>query len=302
MKVLVTGVGGLAGRHVSQLLWQHGYEVIGVDRQPVCLPGLAAFYQAPAACDPAYMDWLADTAVTADLLIPTMPEELLMVAAAQDALPCPALIASVTAVSIVHDQFATAQTLAAANLPVPRFARPSALATAADVSRRVGWPCLSKPRFSRNHRCWQGVTVYETPTDFPALAGLDDRYMVQEFVPGTAYAVNLFLDRTATVVAVMEKTALSERLNGRAAGVRQVTAPDVAVTAVAAARTLGLTGPLNMDIRRRADGCPVVLAINARFGATIAYAPEVLLLAVNCEPKARKAVEDVSVTVTGGSV
>ncbi|MBX3055546.1 MAG: ATP-grasp domain-containing protein [Anaerolineae bacterium] len=284
MKVLVTGVGGPAGRHVSQLLGQHGYEVIGVDRQPVCLPGLAAFHQAPATCDPAYVAWLANTAVTADLLIPTMPEELLKVAAAQDVLPCPALIASVTAVSAVHDQYATAQTLAAANLPVPRFARPSALTTAADVRRRVGWPCLSRPRFSRSRRCDQGVTVYETPADFPALAAHDDSYMVQEFVPGAQYAVSLFLDKTATVVAVMGKTDRCERANGRAADVRQVTAPDVAATAVAAARALGLTGPLHMDIRRRADGCPVVLEINARFEATIAYAPEVLLLAVNREP------------------
>lgn len=284
MKVLVTGVGGATGHHVSQLLWRHGYEVIGVDWQPVCLPGLAAFYQAPAACDPAYMEWLTDTAVTADLLIPTMPEELLKVAAAQDALPCPALIASVTAVSIVHDQYITAQSLATANLSVPRFARPSALPTTADVSCRVGWPCLSKPRFNRNRRCGRGVTVYETPADFPALAALDDSYMVQEFVPGAAYAVNLFLDQTATVVAVMEKSDPCQRANGRATHVRQVTAPDVAVTAVAAARTLGLTGPLNMDIRRRADGCPVVLSINAHFGATIAYTPEVLLLAVNREP------------------
>ncbi|GIK57910.1 MAG: NAD-dependent epimerase/dehydratase family protein [Chloroflexi bacterium] len=156
MKVLVTGVGGAAGRHVNQLLRQHGYEVIGVDGQPVYLPELTTFYQAPAVCDPAYVAWLADTAVTADLLIPTVPEELLKAATAQDGLPCPALIASVTAVSIAHDQYITAQSLTAANLPVPRFARPSALATAADVSRQVGWPCLSKPRFNRNRRCGGG--------------------------------------------------------------------------------------------------------------------------------------------------
>ncbi|MBL1129732.1 MAG: hypothetical protein D8M54_14690 [Chloroflexi bacterium] len=128
------------------------------------------------------------------------------------------------------------------------------------------------------------MTVYETPADFPALAALDDSYMGQEYVPGTAYAVNLFLDRTATVVAVMEKPGRCERANGRAATVRQVTAPDVAVAAVAAARALGLTGPLDMEIRRRAYDCPAVLNINARFGATIAYAPQVLLLAVNREP------------------
>jgi carbamoyl-phosphate synthase large subunit len=33
---------------------------------------------------------------------------------------------------------------------------------------------------------------------------------------------------------------------------------------------------LDIDIRRRSDGIPVVLEINARFGANIRYAPEVL--------------------------
>jgi carbamoyl-phosphate synthase large subunit len=32
---------------------------------------------------------------------------------------------------------------------------------------------------------------------------------------------------------------------------------------------------LDVDIRRRNDGKPVVLEINARFGANIRYAPEV---------------------------
>jgi carbamoyl-phosphate synthase large subunit len=33
---------------------------------------------------------------------------------------------------------------------------------------------------------------------------------------------------------------------------------------------------LDIDIRRRRDGTPVVLEINARFGANIRHAPEVL--------------------------
>jgi carbamoyl-phosphate synthase large subunit len=46
--------------------------------------------------------------------------------------------------------------------------------------------------------------------------------------------------------------------------------------AISAAEALGFVGPLDIDIRRRADGTPVVLEINARFGANIAQAPRVL--------------------------
>ncbi|MBK8985146.1 MAG: ATP-grasp domain-containing protein [Chloroflexi bacterium] len=277
MRVLVTGVGGPAGRHVSQLLCQGGHKVIGVDMQLVTLSGLAAFYQAPPARDPTYVDWLAQTAVTADLIIPTVQEELTIIAAAQDKLPCPVLIAPALPVSVAHDKYQTAQALAVSGVPVPEFVRPADLHSAADVATMVGWPCLSKPRVGRGGR---GVTVYDSPADFPALAALDEDYIVQAFAPGAEYAVNLYVNGVATVVVVLEKTALREGRTGNAARVRRVDAPDVAVTAVAAARALGLTGPLDIDIRRRADGCPLVLEINARFGANIAHAPEVLAIAL----------------------
>ena len=51
---------------------------------------------------------------------------------------------------------------------------------------------------------------------------------------------------------------------------------EIAALACAAAEALGLTGPVDMDIRRLADGTPVVLEINARFGANSAAAPALL--------------------------
>ncbi len=50
---------------------------------------------------------------------------------------------------------------------------------------------------------------------------------------------------------------------------------DVAELARQATRALGLSGPLDIDIRRKSDGTPLVLEINARFGANIRYASEV---------------------------
>ena len=46
--------------------------------------------------------------------------------------------------------------------------------------------------------------------------------------------------------------------------------------ALAAVRALGLTGPVDVDVRRLVDGRPVVLEVNARFGANSAAAPELL--------------------------
>ena len=82
-------------------------------------------------------------------------------------------------------------------------------------------------------------------------------------------------------MVVLEKTELKEGIVGNAKSVRRVDATDVSDLAAAAARTVGLSGPLDIDIRRRSDGVPVVLEINARFGANIRHAPEVLEAVLN---------------------
>jgi predicted ATP-grasp superfamily ATP-dependent carboligase len=132
---------------------------------------------------------------------------------------------------------------------------------------------LSKPRVSRGGR---GVVVYEGDNRDEILL-LDDHSIIQEFVPGTEYAPNLYCHANGEVtVVVLEKTALAQGRVGNAVSVQRVEAPDVAAVAVATVQLLGLLGPVDIDIRRRADGTPVVLEVNARLGANSAHAPEVL--------------------------
>lgn len=139
---------------------------------------------------------------------------------------------------------------------------------------------MSKPRVGRGGR---GVTVRTHENGDCRLA---DTHILQEFVPGIEYAPNLYLadDPDRDVVVVLEKTALAHGAVGNALQVDRVEAPDVADVTLAAARTLGLRGPADIDVRRRSDGTPVVLEVNARFGANSAHAPEVLdaLLAEHC--------------------
>ena len=209
-----------------------------------------------------------------DLLIPTVTEELPIVAKGWgQRRVIPAMIGPYEAVYTANDKFLTAERLAQSGVAVPRYCLPSQIGSPADIGRLLGWPCLSKPRIGRGGR---GVTVWQEE-EYTRLRALDDRVILQEFLPGTDYAPNVYLGRDgqATVI-VLEKTKLREGIVGNAAEVQRVTAPDVAALAVAAARALGLVGPLDIDIRRRADGRPAVLEINARFGANIAHAPEVL--------------------------
>lgn len=274
-RVLVTGVGGPAGRNVASLLLARGHTVVGTDIRPLCLSDVQ-LHCVPPAVDLAFLPALHRLALKQriDLVIPTVSEELPIVAAAWCTWgDIPIIIAPSEAVHMANDKYLTSERLSRCEGSAPRYCLPSEVSSPADVSQQVGWPCVTKPRVGRGGR---EVTVHHE-TDWAAIGELDDRYILQEFAPGTDYAPNLYVGRAGTDVAiVLEKTELKEGLVGNAVSVRRVDAPDIARVALAAAHALGLCGPLDVDVRRRADGTPVVLEINARFGANVAYAPEVL--------------------------
>lgn len=271
--ILVTGVGGPAGRNVAGLLLERGHRVVGCDMQPVQLPGIE-FYQAPPARDPSLLEFVHSVALRTgvELIIPTVSEELPVFAAGWHQ-AIPAVIASAAAVKTADDKYLTARAFAAHGVDAPRFVLPSQLASADDLAERIGWPCISKPRVGRGGR----EVALHKPEDWPQIAALSDDYILQEFAGGTDYAPNLYIPAEGeALVVVLEKTELKEGLVGNAKAVQCVEAPDVAEAARRAARAVGLRGPLDIDIRRSADGVPLVLEINARFGANIRHAPEVL--------------------------
>ncbi len=273
--ILVTGVGGPAGRSVASLLLERQFDVIGTDMRDLDFPGIR-FFQVPPAGSQEFIAHIKAIAETekADWIIPTVSEELPVLAQAwrwQDEIPV--MISSAHAVEIANDKYLTSISLSGGGVNVPRFALPSEIQTPEELADRIGWPCISKPRVGRGGR----EVRLHTRADWSKLAALDDGYILQEFASGTDYAPNLFAGRGGEmVVVVLEKTELKEGIVGNAKQVRRVEAADVADAAGATARIVGLTGPLDIDIRRHADGRPLVLEINARFGANIRFATEVL--------------------------
>ena len=274
--VVVTGVGGPAGRAAATWFGARGLRVVGTDVREVAGP-FDRFRMVPPALDPFYADALLALVAEEDaaLLVPTVSEELPIVAALQPAVHakgCTLAMGAAPGVAIAGDKLRTAEALAARGVAVPRTLPDSA--PRASVAAALGLPVLVKPRFGRGGR---GVSVLQTLAEVEAAAPAGE-VVWQEFAPGVEFDVNLFVDRGGAVAAavVLRKTALRDGMTGNAAGVERVEHPAVRDEAVKAACVLELCGPLDVDVRLRRDGTPVVLEINARLGANALAAPEVL--------------------------
>lgn len=272
-RVLVTGVGGPSGKAATAALKARGFFVLGVDMNVV--PNDAdQFVQVPASLDSAYPDALRRLIREHRIgwLFPTVAEELVVVADLAAELRSQGIavfISDPVAVHICHDKWATSQALQARSIAVPA----SAVGSSDDPSvRNLGFPAVSRPRVGRGGR---GVVVHDGPGVAPAVT----EPIWQEFMAGTEYDVLLVRHPDAPQRVIMrqvfEKTVLKDGRIGNAIEVKAVEAPDVAALAENAAHALGLTGPIDMDIRRGDDGAPRLLEINARIGAHALKAPAV---------------------------
>lgn len=272
--VVVTGVGGPAGSAAARWFHGRGLPVVGTDVREVASPG--AFRRATAAAETGFgADLLALVeAERPGLLVPTVSEELAAVARMRPSIlarGCAVAIGPPPGVAVAADKLLTARACGRMGIPVPctlpaATPRPEILAA-------LGLPLLSKPRVGRGGR---GVRVWRSGAE--VLAAPDGDVVWQEFVPGEEFDVTLYLEASGELAAgvVLRKTSLRDGDVGNAAAVERCEAPDVLEVALRAARGLELWGPLDVDVRRRRDGTPVLLEVNARLGAHSLAAPEVL--------------------------
>ncbi|WP_427128844.1 ATP-grasp domain-containing protein [Pseudarthrobacter sp. S9] len=282
-RILVTGIGGPAGRAIAAQLRARGIPVLGTDIRELPAEAGVTVVAVPPATDPEMASALRRLIAREgiNLVIPTVSEELPHIAAARAGLGADVrvIIGDPGAVALANDKLFTAWQLRQAGVPVPRFGVPGDFADAGAAMAALGGPVVVKPRVSRGGR---GVIVVDGTVGMD-WASLPEGQIVQEFIPGTEYGPMVFgtpaHNSAAPFAVVVEKTELAHGNVGNAVSTRRVEtgeATDVGNVAMAAVRALGLTGPVDVDVRRRADGTPVVLEVNARFGANSEAAPELL--------------------------
>ncbi len=274
-RVLITGIGGPAGKSAVSFFREKGSDVAGMDMREEA-EGAVRFYAVPGAGDPAFEATLMGIIKRErpSLFVPTVTEELVTVAGLAPGirkLGAAVFISSVEAAKTAASKLETARFLGSRGIAVP-----VTLGCGASRERildEIGLPMLAKPDFSRGGR---GINIIRTPAEL----GEEKRegIIFQEFIPGAEFDGNLFIDESGEAAAsvVLEKTVLKEGITGNAAAVKRVENPEVQSLCGEAARAMGLAGPLDIDVRLRQDGTPVVLEINARLGGNVLSAPEVL--------------------------
>lgn len=273
--ILITGVGGPAGRSAATYFREKGLRIIGTDVREVDTP-VDEFAIVPLAIEPGFPSALLEIIKKKRpiLFLPTVTEELVIVAGLKKEIEdagSQVFISPPGAVEIANDKLKTARFMEENGVPVPRTfvsSSPREL-----LIRELGLPLLAKPCFGRGGR---GVSLHRTAQD--VYKETREGIIFQEFIPGEEFDVNLFIDKGGLVRAAvaLRKTALKEGLVGNALGVERAVRDDAVEICKKAAGLLSMEGPLDFDVRLREDGAPALLEINARLGGNSLSAREVL--------------------------
>ena len=275
--ILVTGVGGPAGNAVTAFLRNRGIKVIGADIRDVD-NHVDEFHVVPRGDDPQFVDALLELLKKThpSLMIPTVSEELPAVSRIRNqirALGVRMFISDPDVVDLANDKLMTATRLSTQGIPVPRTFSLSPGIDPGMVGRELGYPFIVKPRVGRGGR---GVTLYQKESE--AHEERRENVVCQQFMPGEECDLNMFVHPAGRVkaIVVLQKTLMKQGIVGNALSVQRVVARDMAEIGLRVARGLALEGPVDMDVRRDRNGVPSVLEINARVGANVLAASEVL--------------------------
>lgn len=269
-KILITGVGGPAGRACASFFREAGFHVIGtdiirldaqVDEFCVVPPGDSPEFEY------AIMQILEGERPL--MFVPTVTEELPQAARLKEriqGLGIRTYISNGEAIRIANDKYLTAIHLAFRSIAVPKTFADEDTKSAMEAGEILGYPFIAKPRVRRGG---SGVKVYFKEGE--AEEETRQNIIYQEFLGGEEYNVNLFAHPAGSPRAsqILLKTSLKDGIVGNATGVSPVYRRDVLSLAVHAVDSLGLEGPIDIDIRRDMNGVPKILDINARVGANV---------------------------------
>jgi carbamoyl-phosphate synthase large subunit len=267
LRVLVTGAGGPAAiAAMKSLRAEESVQLIAADMDPwaagLYLTGERTLV--PAGAAPEFTAVLLDRcrALGVDVVLPTVDAELLPLARAKEeyaAAGIALLLAPAAALDVILDKLTLAEHCAGV-VAVPRT---ELFGPSVDPA---GWtyPVVVKPRRGSGSR---GVVIVDSAAELAAL-DRSPALIVQEFLPGEEYSVDVLADVSGHVIASVPR--LRARVDsGVSVGGRTVHDPEVEWFGRVVARATGVTYVANVQCRRDAAGVPALLEVNPRMPGTL---------------------------------
>jgi carbamoyl-phosphate synthase large subunit len=262
-RLLFTGGGGAGTEALARLLADR-YEVFFADADVAAKPyPIAAdhWLQIPLATAAEFLGEIADLCrrLHIDLFIPTVDEELLLIARLPKPLGFNVLLPPEHFVARHLDKLVSNQFLHQAGLPAPQ--------TVAADQGRLDFPCIIKPRSGRGSR--NVATVYseaELQAQITLARQEPEDFVVQELVTGDEYTVMMAADRNGKLRAIVP--VLVERKRGIT--LRAVTVLDQGV--IESCRAIHAADPVpgcyNIQLIKATDGSAKPFEINPRISTT----------------------------------
>jgi carbamoyl-phosphate synthase large subunit len=266
--VLLTGAGGAAAVSFIKAVRGEPFAIHAADMDA----NAAGLYLVPpdrrhrllAGADPRFVPHLLDLCRRhrIDVLVPTVDAELLGVAQAEDAFAAAGvtlLVASARTLEICLDKLTLLRTCGDA-VPVGRYAP----LDAAFSARGWDFPVIVKPRSGSGSR---GIEIVRSEAALDAFPR-DGARLVQEFLPGEEYSVDVIADRASRIAAAVPRARLKVD-SGIAVTARTLHDAELEEFARRVATRIGLRYTANIQFKRNALGTPVLLEVNARFPGTM---------------------------------
>ncbi len=264
-RILITGAGGAAAvvlleslRDVAELyaadidVHAAGLYLVPEERRVLL----------PRGDDPAFARTLHACCrrLGIDVLIPTVDSELLPVARMRrsfEAVGVALMLAPMDVLATCLDKLELAET-------VPGVSVRSACFDKTFDPNAWRFPLILKPRSGSGGR---GVRLVRSREELRAIPR-DERLLVQQYLPGEEYSVDVLVSSKGDVVAAVPRARLKVD-SGVAVAATTVHDPQLESLARWTARQVGIRGVANLQFRRDELGRPKLIEINARFPGTM---------------------------------
>jgi len=264
--ILLTGAGGAAIPFLIESLRNQGCRILAADMDPFASGLLLADkgFIIPKADAPAFSQAIEKICKTesVDIIIPLVDEELITVSELQLGNTI-ALLPRTDFIRTCLDKYALIQELKRCRIPAPNTI------LANDDSADIIFPCIVKPRTGRGSR---NVEIIQTKADYNIwkshFGDISEKFILQDYLPGTEYTVSVVAWRDGRVQAVVPKEILVKKGITRLAVTRYQKEIDEYCRSIQ--KHLKADGPFNVQLRCDTEsGNPQLFEINPRFSTTV---------------------------------